>query len=87
MTKDVVNMTRDEIQGEINQCENILIQHDYAGRKVAFENARKIEELAQKLGVEIEQPVYNKYKAMEEEADQLRLRIDELREMTPDDEQ
>ena len=87
MTKDVVNMTRDEIQGEINQCENILIQHDYAGRKVAFENARKIEELAQKLGVEIEQPVYNKYKAMEEEADQLRLRIDELLEMTPDDEQ
>lgn len=85
--KDEVGMTQDQITNEINQCNNILQQHDYAGRKVAFENARVIEQIIQHLGLDIAQPVYNKYKDVEAEADQLRLRIDELREMTPDDEQ
>lgn len=80
-------MKENEIQNEININSNTLIQYDYTGRKVAFENARKIEELAKALKINIEQPIYNKYKAIEAEADKMRARIDELRKMTPDDEE
>lgn len=79
-------MTRDEIQNEINQCENILLQHDYARLKMGVEAAEAVKSLAEKLKVEISMPVYEKYKDMEAEAKQLRARIDELREMKPDDE-
>lgn len=73
-------MTKDEIINKINQCENILQQHDYAARKVAFENAAKIKELADALNIEIEQPVYEEYKEIETEANGLRLEINDLRE-------
>lgn len=70
-------MTKNEILNEINICNNILEQHDYAARKVAFECAEKLKE----LHPDLEMPVYEKYKDMEAEAKQLRLRIDELREL------
>lgn len=70
-------MTKDEIINEINICENILQQHDYTARKVAYEVAEKLKELHPDLSM----PVYEKYKDMEEEAKQLRARISELREL------
>lgn len=70
-------MTKDEIINEINICENILQQHDYIARKVAYEVAEKLKELHPDLSM----PVYEKYRDMEEEAKQLRARISELREL------
>lgn len=70
-------MTKDEIINEINICENILQQHDYTARKVAYEVAEKLKELHPDLSM----PVYEKYKDMEEEAKRLRARISELREL------
>jgi len=72
-------MTRDEIINKINQCDNILHQYDYISRKLAFENAKLVNLLAQKLDIKIEQPVYNQYIDIETEANGLRLEINDLR--------
>ncbi|MBQ8465283.1 MAG: hypothetical protein IJ545_04660 [Alphaproteobacteria bacterium] len=69
-------MTKDEIINEINICENVLQQHDYMARKVAFEVAEKLKELNPSLSM----PVYEQYKDMEQEAKALRLRIKELKQ-------
>ena len=67
-------MTRDEIENEINQCRNILEQHDYIARKVAFEVAKKFKEAFP----DVEMPVFDKYKEIEEKASLLRERIENL---------
>jgi len=72
-------MTKNEIEMEINARLDVLRQHDYTARKVAFENAAKIKELAEKLDVQIEQPVYEEYKKIEMEANGMRLEINDLR--------
>ena len=69
-------MTKDEIQDKINQDLNILEQHDYTARPVAFEVAR----LFKAQHPEIETPVLDKYLEIENEADALRAEIRELRE-------
>lgn len=70
-------MTRDEIQNEINICRNVLQQHDYTARKVAFEVSKKFKE----LHPDVEMPVLEKYLATESKAEILRARIDELEEL------
>lgn len=69
-------MTRDEIQNEINVCRNVLQQHDYTARKVAFEVAKKFKE----LHPDVAMPELDKYLDGEAEAEILRARIDELEE-------
>ena len=58
-------MTKDEIQDKINQDLNILEQHDYCARPVAFEVARLFKA---------------QHPEIENEADALRAEIRELRE-------
>lgn len=70
-------MTRDEIQNEINICRNVLQQHDYTARKVAFEVSKKFKE----LHPDVEMPMLEKYLATESKAEILRARIDELEEL------
>lgn len=74
---EYIKMTRDEIQNEINICRNVLQQHDYTARKVAFEVAKKFKE----LHPDVEMPVLEKYLATESKAEILRARIDELEEL------
>lgn len=69
-------MTKEEIQDKINQDLNILEQHDYCARPVAFEVAR----LFKVQHPEIKTPVLDKYLEIENEADALRAEIRELRE-------
>lgn len=69
-------MTRDEVQNKINICENVLQQYDYAARKVAFEVAKKLKE----LHPDLDMPIYEQYKEVEAEANNIRAQINELRE-------
>lgn len=75
-------MKRKEITEEINALQNLLAQHDYTGRKVAFEVAEKLKTLIPDVSL----PEYEKYMANEEKATQMRTRINELQNLVPDDE-
>lgn len=75
-------MTKNEIMNEINICRNILQQHDYTARKVAFEVAKKFKE----ANPSVEMPVLDKYLANEEKAELLRNKIDELEAQLANDE-
>lgn len=76
--------TKTEIDGRINACQQELQQYDYAARKVVFELAAKLKE----LNPNIELPVYEKYKAVEANAEERRAEIRELekeRELAKDE--
>lgn len=73
-------MTKEEIQNKINQNLNILQQHDYSARPVAFEVAK----LFKAAHPEVETPALDKYIENEIEADKLRAEISELRKQLDD---
>ena len=70
-------ITEKERQEEIAASKNLLQQNDYAARQVAFEVARII----RKIHPEEPMPVLDKYIEIENKADQLRARINELEKM------
>lgn len=67
-------MNKQEILGRINACNNELEQMDYRGRKVAFEVAKKLEELFPNITL----PIYEAYKDDEAIADARRAEINQL---------
>ncbi|MBO4737949.1 MAG: hypothetical protein J5606_00130 [Bacteroidales bacterium] len=69
-----VEMTDEEKQAKISEMENLLVQMDYTGRKVAFEVAAKLKELNPNLSM----PVYEKYKASEQKANEYRQIINDM---------
>lgn len=76
-------MTEKARQEEIAALRNLLMQNDYAARKIAFEAARTIK----KLHPDEPMPELDKYIEMENKADQFRARINELEamEVVPDE--
>ena len=70
------NMTKSEILGRINACNNELQQKDYTARKVAFELAAAFKEKFPDVSL----PAYEQYKAGEETAALRRVEINQLQE-------
>lgn len=68
---------RDELIAEKAGLLNLLTQKDYAARKVAFEVAGIIKQ----MHPEVQMPFFDKYIAMENQAQQFRTRIDEIDEL------
>lgn len=68
---------KDELLSEKIGLLNLLTQKDYAARKVAFEVASVIKA----MHPEANMPEFDKYIAMEEQAQQFRARIDEIDEL------
>ena len=69
-----VEMTDEEKQAKISEMENLLVQMDYTGRKVAFEVAAKLKELNPNLSMK----KYKKYKASEQKANEYRQIINDM---------
>lgn len=69
-------MTKEEIEGQIRADLNVLEQHDYTGRRIAWEFAR----LFKQAHPEIPTPIFDQYIENEEKAELLRQEIRELRE-------
>jgi len=67
-------MDEEQKQAEINAYRNLLEQNDYTGRKVAFEVAA----LFKAQFPNVPMPVYEKYLATEEQANDFRQAINEL---------
>lgn len=70
-------MTEKQRQEEIAALQNLLMQNDYAARKVAFEVARTVK----RLHPDEPMPALDQYLEMENKADEFRARINELQAM------
>jgi hypothetical protein len=70
----------DAIKSEIGALKNLLEQKDYYARKVLYEVCEYLEGQGASL------PMFDKYKAVEEEAQGFRARINELeQELQPEE--
>lgn len=70
----------DAIRSEIGALKNLLAQKDYYVRKVLYEVCEYLE------GQGVALPMFDKYKAAEEEAQGFRTRINELeQELQPEE--
>jgi len=67
-------MDEEQKQAEINAYRNLLEQNDYIGRKVAFEVAA----LFKAQFPNVSTPVYEKYLASEEQANNFRANMETL---------
>lgn len=67
-------MKKSEIQSRINACYNELQQHDYTGRKVAFELAAAFKSKFP----DVELPAFEQYQTQEKTAEERRAEIREL---------
>ena len=76
--------TKSEIECRLNACHQELAAYDYSARKVTWELARKFRELFQ----DVDLPMFDKYEAIEQTADERRAEIRELekeRELAKDE--
>ena len=66
--------TKSEIECRLNACHQELAAYDYSARKVIWELARKFRELFP----DVDLPMFDKYEAIEQTADERRAEIREL---------
>lgn len=66
--------TKSEIECRLNACHQELAAYDYSARKVTWELARKFRELFQ----DVDLPMFDKYEAIEQTADERRQEIRKL---------
>ena len=66
--------TKSEIECRLNACHQELAAYDYSARKVIWELARTFRELFP----DVDLPMFDKYEAIEQTADERRAEIREL---------